>query len=161
MASADTHEDWVSKVRTFLCSDEFQWLVFRRPAELKVKLLNDTFTVRIPDYIALSRVNSRHFRSLSKLKRTKYFLNLYYVPRTRLSRHPVCFGEAKLRWPWWAIHESENCKTSSSLPIISVQTHMELDMYSLVSGKAKLFQKQFQESKWTGFLSTLAKWDTK
>lgn len=83
-------------MRTFLCSDEFQWLGFRRPAELKVKLLNDTFTVHIPDYIALSRVNSRHFGSLSKLKRTKYFLNLYYVPRTRLSPHPMCFGEAKL-----------------------------------------------------------------
>ena len=86
-------------MKTFLCSDEFQQLGFRRPAELNVKLLNDKFAVRVPDYVALSRVNSRHFWSLSKLKRTKYFLNLCHVSKTQLGPHPMCFGEAKLGRP--------------------------------------------------------------
>lgn len=36
--------------------------------------------------------------------------------------------------------------------VMSAQTQGELDMYSLVSGKAMIFQKQFQESKQMNFL---------
>lgn len=36
--------------------------------------------------------------------------------------------------------------------VMSAQTQTKLDMYSLVSGKAKIFQKQFQESKRTCLL---------
>lgn len=48
--------------------------VLWRVSKAGLELLNGKFAVRVPDYIALSRVNSRHFRSLSKLKRNQVFL---------------------------------------------------------------------------------------